>query len=217
MHPRQVHDIVQQALRGRLLLEHPFYRRWEAGTLAEGELAAYAEQYRHVERALPGVLRSVTAGLPAGAARDLVAANLRDEESVPEPHVALFESFAAAAGARPDAPPTAATAALVDLQVSTAAADPVRGLAVVAAYEVQAAAVAASKSGGLARHYGLDGGGTRFWDVHVAMEADHSTWSLDALALLDPDPAALSDAAAAGADAWWAFLDEREATAPAAA
>ncbi len=217
MHPDQVHDAVDEALRGRLLLEHPFYRRWEAGALAEGELAAYAEQYRHVERALPQVLRSVTAGLPAGAARDLVAANLRDEESVPEPHAVLFESFAAAVGARPDVPPTAATAALVDLQVSTAATDPVGALAVVAAYEVQAVAVAVSKSAGLARHYSVDARGTRFWDVHATMEADHATWSLDALALLDPDRAALSVAAGAGARAWWAFLDEREALAPAAA
>ncbi|HEX3946213.1 MAG TPA: iron-containing redox enzyme family protein [Acidimicrobiales bacterium] len=215
MHPDQVHDAIDGALGGRRLLEHPFYRRWEAGTVTMEELAAYAEQYRHVEQALPGVLRTVAGQLADGAARDLVTANLADEEAVPEPHVALFESFATAVGARPSVPATEATSRLVELQQSTAAADPVAGLAVLAAYEVQAGPVATSKAAGLSTHYGLDDRGTRFWDVHAAMEADHATWSLDALALLCSEETEVSAAAAAGADAWWAFLDEREALAPA--
>jgi pyrroloquinoline-quinone synthase len=211
MHPDQVHDAIAAALDGRRLLEHPFYQRWEAGELADGELAAYAEQYRHVEQALPVVLRTAADQLPAGPARDLVLANLADEEGVPEPHVALFESFADAVGARSSVPAGPATAALTDLQRSTAAADPVAALAVIAAYEVQAGAVATTKSAGLAEHYGLDEHGTRFWDVHAAMEADHATWSLDALALLCRDADDVAGPAAAAAAAWWAFLDEREA------
>jgi pyrroloquinoline-quinone synthase len=211
MHPDQVHDAIAAALDGRRLLEHPFYQRWEAGELADGELAAYAEQYRHVEQALPVVLRTAADQLPAGPARDLVLANLADEEGVPEPHVALFESFADAVGARSSVPAGPATAALTDLQRSTAAADPVAALAVIAAYEVQAGAVATTKSAGLAEHYGLDEHGTRFWDVHAAMEADHATWSLDALALLCRDADDVAGPAAAAAAAWWAFLDERDA------
>jgi hypothetical protein len=46
------------------------------------------------------------------------------------------------------------------------------------------------------------------------MEDDHGDWALDALALLGADPADVTDAARRGADAWWAFLDEREAEAP---
>jgi pyrroloquinoline quinone (PQQ) biosynthesis protein C len=217
MHPDQVHDVITDALIGRRLLEHPFYRRWEAGALTESELAAYAEQYRHVEQALPAVLRAVAERLPEGAARDLVSANLADEEGVPEPHVTLFESFAEAVGARPGVAATAATAALVALQVSTAATGPAAALAVVAAYEVQAGAIAVSKAAGLAEHYGVDERGTRFWDVHGSMEADHATWSLDALALLCRDASELSGPARAAAEAWWAFLDEREALAPACA
>ena len=217
MHPDQVTDVINGALIGRRLLEHPFYRRWEAGQLAEGELAGYAEQYRHVEAALPQVLRSVVEQLPDGAARDLVAANLADEEGVPEPHVTLFETFATAVGARPETAPSAATAALVGLQRSTAEADPVAALAVIAAYEVQAGAVALTKAAGLAEHYGVDDRGTRFWDVHAAMEAEHATWSLDALALLCGEAGELSAPAIAAAQAWWGFLDEREALAPACA
>ena len=46
-------DLMVDALTGRYLLSHPFYRRWEEGGLAEGELGAYAEQYRLIERELP--------------------------------------------------------------------------------------------------------------------------------------------------------------------
>ena len=62
----------------------------------------------------------------------------------------------------------------------------------------------------------MDEAGTEFWDVHAGMESDHGTWALDALALLGADPAEVAGAARRGADAWWAFLDERQAEAPAA-
>lgn len=38
---------VRESLADRQLLEHPFYRRWEAGELSREELTRYAEQYRH--------------------------------------------------------------------------------------------------------------------------------------------------------------------------
>src|ERR1700685_764072 len=103
MHTQPMHEVLAEAIVGRHLLTHPFYRRWEAGTLAEGELAAYAEQYRHIERELPVTLAAIAHALPAGHARDLVEANLADELGSPEPHVELFENFAAAAGAPPAA------------------------------------------------------------------------------------------------------------------
>ena len=99
MHPQPMHEVLAEAIVGRHLLTHPFYRRWEAGTLTEGELAAYAEQYRHIERELPVTLAAIAGGLPAGRARELVEANLADELGSPEPHAQLFESFARASGA----------------------------------------------------------------------------------------------------------------------
>src|ERR1700691_3833433 len=99
MHTQPMHEVLAEAIVGRHLLTHPFYRRWEAGTLAEGELAAYAEQYRHLERELPVTLAAIAAQLDAGAARDLVEGNLADELGEPAPHAEIFESFARAAGA----------------------------------------------------------------------------------------------------------------------
>jgi pyrroloquinoline-quinone synthase len=204
------------ALQGRRLLEHPFYRRWEAGDLDPGELAGYAEQYRHVERAVPALLGGIVAGLPDGTAKDLVTVALADEQGVPEAHVVLFESFAAAAGARPDAPAGPAAVRLTELQLGAADRDPLAALAMVAAYETQAGDIATSKAQGLRDHFGFDEMGTRFWDVHAVMELDHAKWSLQALALLSNDPAEISVAAGLAAAAWWEFLDEREAMAHAA-
>jgi pyrroloquinoline quinone (PQQ) biosynthesis protein C len=216
MHTERIREALATALTGRQLLTHPFYQRWEAGVLVEGELAAYAEQYRHIERALPGTLRTISAGLPEGLARSLVEANLADELGTPAPHAELFESFAHAAGAAATGEPTRATGALLAAVESAAAAEPVAALAMVAAYEVQAAGIAASKAEGLRRHYGMDGVGTQFWDVHTTLEEAHADWSIEALADLGADPTVVQGAAQIAADAWWDFLSEREELAPVA-
>jgi pyrroloquinoline-quinone synthase len=217
MHTQQIHEVLTDAIVGRHLLTHPFYRRWEAGALSGAELAAYAEQYRHIERELPVTLAAIADALPEGRARQLVEANLADELGTPEPHAVLFESFARAAGAAPEAPATPSTAALLALVRTAAANDPAAALAMVAAYEVQAADIAGSKSDGLRRHYGLDEEGTRFWDVHHTQEVDHAGWSLEALVEMGADPDVVQVAALVSADSWWLFLSEREELAPAAA
>jgi pyrroloquinoline-quinone synthase len=217
MHPQPIDEVLAEAIVGRRLLTHPFYRRWEAGTLNEGELAAYAEQYRHIERELPVTLAAIVEALPAGRARDLVKANLADELGTPEPHAQLFESFARAAGATPDAPATPSTAALLAVVRTTAANDPVAALAMIAAYEVQAADIAASKGDGLRRHYGFDDEGTAFWDVHRTQEVDHAGWSMEALTALEADLDVVQAAATVSADSWWLFLSERDELAPAVA
>jgi pyrroloquinoline quinone (PQQ) biosynthesis protein C len=215
MTTERIHDALSTALDGRHLLTHPFYRRWEAGTLGDGELAAYAEQYRLIERELPVTLAAIVSNLPEGHAQDMVAANLADELGSPAPHTELFESFARAAGAAGDVAPSVATSSLLSAVRSTVAADPVAALAMVAAYEVQAADIAASKADGLRRHYGMDAEGTRFWDIHTTQEAAHADWSVEALSALKADPEVVDAAARVAADAWWSFLDEREALAPA--
>jgi pyrroloquinoline quinone (PQQ) biosynthesis protein C len=214
MHKQPMHEVLAEAIVGRHLLTHPFYRRWEAGTLMEGELAAYAEQYRHIERELPVTLAAIADALPPGRARELVEANLADELGSPQPHTELFETFARATGAAPDARATPSTAALLSVVRTTAANDPVAALAMVAAYEVQAADIAASKGDGLRQRYGFDEDGTSFWDVHRMQETEHAGWSMEALTALEADPDVVQAAATVSADSWWLFLSEREELAP---
>ncbi len=202
-------DAVNLGIGGKHLLTHPFYKRWEAGTLLEGELGSYAEQYRHIESALPAVLTSIEDSLPSGTARDLVSQNLNDELNSPMAHVELFEMFATRANAKPNVDSTSATRALVNFQQSTASDDPIFGLSVLAAYELQAAEIAQSKGDGLRKHFGFDEIGTRFWDVHTKMEESHADWSLDALAALGAEASQVCAFAKLAATYWWEFLDER--------
>ena len=211
----RIHEVLTEAIVGRHLLTHPFYRRWEAGELTPGELAAYAEQYRHIERELPLTLEAIARQLPEGEARRLVEANLADERGNPAAHTELFESFAQGVGAELDVEPDPSTAALLALVRTAVAMDPVAALAMVAAYEVQAADIAATKADGLRRHYGVDADRTRFWDVHATQEVEHAGWSVEALRELVADPVSFQAAATVSADSWWLFLSEREEMAPA--
>jgi pyrroloquinoline-quinone synthase len=202
---------LDAVLEGRRLLEHPFYRRWEAGELSRDELAAYAAQYAHFERQLPVTLEALATVAAPGAVRDAVEANLADERGNPQAHVELLASFCDAVGAI-ETPATPATAALVALYDGATSRSVGFALGVLGAYESQAADVAATKGDGLRAHYGLDATGTRFWDVHATMERDHAEWTLGAAAdVVDADEVVAG--LAASRDAWWAFLDEREAVA----
>jgi pyrroloquinoline-quinone synthase len=213
---QDVTEPIERALEGRWLLDHLFYRRWERGEVSMTELGHYASQYRHFERFLPGFLDRVARALPEGPARRFVAANLADEAGDPVPHVERFESFARAVGAG-DAPPTAATSALLDAYEALLEDSPGAALAGFAAYEVQSAEIAASKADGLRRHYHLDDRGVGFWDHHAVADVTHGSWAKEALAAAATGAQVSEDAVRRAADAWWAFLDEREASAVALA
>ncbi len=210
MTPDQLQARLSAALAERQLLDHPFYRRWEAGSLQPGELGAYAAQYRYFEASLPGILRALLARLDPGRAAELVQQNLTDEESNPEPHVAVFADFANAVGAC-DALPSDATSRLLTTYRDLIELSPAEGLAALVAYEMQAPAIAATKAEGLRRHYEISAAGTRFWDIHATMDQDHARWGIEAVAELGAPEGRVVGAARSAADAWWAFLDDRDA------
>lgn len=203
-----VTSILDRTLEGRRLLEHPFYQRWEAGELKEGELRQYAEQYRYFEANLPLFLSELASRMPAGVAQAAVADNLRDEVAAPS-HLDLFEVFAQAFGAT-DAPISPAMQALVSEYQALLNESDVAAIAGLLAYEAQGAAIADSKADGLRRHYGADANATKFWDVHGSIEADHASWTVEGLESLQGDAEVISHGARRIADAWWNFLTERE-------
>lgn len=191
------------------LLDHPFYRRWEAGALGRDELGRYAEQYRHFEAAVPSVLERCLATLGGGAARSAVRRNLDDEVNGPRPHVDLFDDFGRSVGARRGAAPSAATVALIDQLERSVDAGPVEALAALLTYEAQSPGVATTKAAALREHYRPSD--ASFWDVHAAVDDEHANWLIEALAGLDADIAVIETEARMTATRWWAFLEEREA------
>ncbi len=210
--PAAVRAALVDALEGRRLLDHPFYRRWSRGELGLEELAAYAGQYRHLEAALPGWLTAIAAADDDGALARSARRNLAAETAEPS-HLALFDGFAGAVGAG-HAEPMPATQALLDLHTALIAGSAAAGICALAAYELQAPAIAASKAEGLRTQYGLQGAAVAFWDVHATVEEAHCDWSVEALAAGAASLDAVHDAARRAADGWWAFLDEREAARP---
>lgn len=205
-----ISEAVQRAIGARRLLDHPYYLSWQQGSLIIDDLREYAEQYRHFEAVLPETLAAAAAAITDATARKLTEANLQDELSSPAPHLDLFGDFAEAVGANPGAGPGPATRRLTALYERAAVEGPIPALAVIAAYEVQAAEVAATKAGALRRHYALSPGETAFWDVHAEMDRGHAFWTTDALRALGADPGAVGDWAERSSSAWWEFLDERE-------
>jgi pyrroloquinoline quinone (PQQ) biosynthesis protein C len=136
-----IRTALDRGIGARRLLDHAFYRRWEAGSLGDGELARYAEQYRHFEAAVPRVLESCLATLADDTARAAVIRNLDDEAHGDRPHVDLFDDFARSVAVRPAAPATAATTALLD---SLDGDGPAEVITALLTYEWQSPAVAAS-------------------------------------------------------------------------
>ena len=177
------------------------------------ELGAYAAQYRHFERYLPAFLSRLASALPEGPARDLVRANLDDEQGDPVPHAERFEHFAAAVGAGAD-PASPATDDLIGTYDDLLSDGPTPALAGFLAYESQAAEIARSKAEGLRRHYQLDDSALRFWDHHAQVDVRHHAWARQALATSAGTRDAVETDLRRAADAWWAFLDEREARQP---
>lgn len=204
----QLRDTIDNALADRKLLDHPFYRRWEAGELNEGELASYAEQYRYFETMLPTFLLQLSEQLPEGLARDSVLDNYRDEVSSPS-HLELFEQFASFYDAS-SAPISPAMQTLVASYDEVLRRSPEAALAGLLAYEYQGAAIADSKADGLVKHFNASSDAAMFWTIHGTIEEDHATWTIEALLSLEPDETDVECAARLVGEAWWAFLDERE-------
>ncbi|HEX6539855.1 MAG TPA: iron-containing redox enzyme family protein [Candidatus Dormibacteraeota bacterium] len=208
----QLHAALETALTDRRLLTHPFYQRWCRGELSVSDLRAYAEQYRFFEAELPGALGRIRDRAGDGGVQTMVQRNLDDELGVTgTAHLDLFERFADELAADREAAPSTATVNLISTYRALVDESPQRGLAAVLAYEAQASEIAESKAAGLKTHYAMGGEAVEFWTVHATADVEHARWALEALAALGATPDAVRSGARAAADAWWAFLDEREA------
>jgi pyrroloquinoline-quinone synthase len=77
-------------------------------------------------------------------------------------------------------------------------------------YESQTPAVAKTKVDGLNRHYGIEGDGARYFELHGELDIEHSDELARAMAgaIVDEDSRAEAvEGARAGATAIWGLLD----------
>jgi pyrroloquinoline-quinone synthase len=188
------------------LLKHSFYRRWTSGELTMSELQDYACQYSFVVAAMPRWLDGAARGDAAN--RETLALHAREEGS----HVAMWTDFATAVGVTADelarTEPNVATQRLMDLGDDLVA----RGLGAGAvwALEAQTPAVSVQKLAGLGQYGVQPGAGTRYFEVHRAMDLRHSE-ELEAVVAGSGAPESQAGAAEAMSAALWAILTSVEA------
>jgi pyrroloquinoline-quinone synthase len=151
------------------VLEHPFYVRWSAGELSREDLAAYAGQYRHAVVAL-----AEAAGGAARAAGEAELAELAAHAGEEAAHVALWDSFASAAGTDGPQPPEPETAACAGAWAD-GSRDLLGHLAALYAVESAQPAISRLKADGLRGHYGFaTGPATAYFDLHTERDVEHA-------------------------------------------
>lgn len=215
MAPSEALRRLDEIIRERSILEHPFYQAWEKGMLTKSQLATYARvYYAHVE-AFPRYLEAALTHAEDPSVRAELADNLADELGNPAPHDELWLDFAEGVGAaRADvkaAAPHAAAKAMVSTFQELAQASLATGVAALYAYESQQPDVSRTKAHGLRAHYGIvDADSLAYFAVHEDADVRHRAGERETLAacLAAGVPAEVVHAAAERAlDAYWGLLD----------
>jgi pyrroloquinoline-quinone synthase len=192
-----IHQMRATARRHDLLL-HSFYQRWTRGELSLDELQDYACQYSLVVRAMPRWLDQMAA---ASDAPDELRTHAREEAA----HVEMWADFAGALGidraALEATRPNQATERLLETGDDLVGRGD--GAAALWALEAQTPAVSVEKLKGLREHYGIQGSGARYFEVHRTMDVRH-TAELEELVAARPavDSAAPEAADAMGTRLW---------------
>ncbi|HEV3473304.1 MAG TPA: iron-containing redox enzyme family protein [Actinomycetota bacterium] len=195
----------------RRLLDHPFYKAWAAGELSTEDLSFYSTQYWRQVESFPRYLEDVQKRLPEGAARAIVASNLADERD--QDHAGLWRNFASAVGAADldGAEPEPETTACVNTFADGAAARSLPyALGMLYAYESQTPQVADTKVKGLREHYGIDGDGVTYFELHGKLDVEHAAelgTALEEVVETDDDRIQAAAGARAGAAAIYTLLD----------
>jgi len=209
-------DRIDRQIDDRHLLNHPFYTKWNAGTLPREALQEYARQYYAFESSFPRFLSALHSRTEDAGVRQRILENLWDEEHGHENHAEMWLKFAEGIGvSREDvrsAHRNAATRSLVDLYREVTTTAPVaEGVAAIYAYERQVPDVAQSKIDGLLAHYDVqEGPALSFFKVHGVLDIEHSGEEREMLGELvsagNVDQEGVSAAAQRALDAWWDFL-----------
>lgn len=203
---------LDEAVAEHDLLQHPFYKAWTAGTLSQDDLAFYSTQYWRQVEAFPSYLQTLASRLD-GVSRDIVEENLSDE--VDDDHAGMWLRFAAALGVEAGDVKTSEIEAETKRCVETfaesmATKSPAFALGMLYGYESQTPAVAKTKVDGLRRHYGIEGGGAHYFELHGELDVEHTDELARAMGETITDESARTEAVAgakAGAAAIWTLLD----------
>lgn len=206
---------LDDLIRQRSILQHPFYRAWQRGELASDQLATYSRVYYPHVAAFPRYLKNAMNCTGDSVIRSALAQNLEDELTNPAPHPELWLDFAAATGQEKEAvkcaepvPKTADSVAAFDRLTNR---DIASGLTALYAYESQQPEVASEKLRGLRDRYGIHRPqALNYFAVHATADLEHRAAERSAMGrCLNSGtlPATIMNAAAEALDAYWNLLD----------
>jgi pyrroloquinoline-quinone synthase len=207
---------IDQLLRERHLLKHPFYVAWTRGELPIDTLRTYAGQYYHFESNFPRYVAATYAHLGRSEDRRVLLENLVDEEGRDPTHPQLWLDFARGLGlssaAVRRAPAQPGTRGLLSAYERLTSAGAASALAALYSYESIFPEIAAEKSRGIRSMYGIrDAAAHEFFRVHTGADVEHSRAErgiLDRELERHPTMRAVARRSADEAiGAWWKFLD----------
>lgn len=206
---------LDELIRSRSILNHPFYQAWQKGELNRDQLAIYAKSYYPHVASFPEYLQTAAAKAENRTVRSELESNLADELSNPAPHPELWLSFASGVGADAkavsEALPTPSTSRTVSAFTQLAQGKTAEALSALYAYESQQPAVSKTKMEGLQKFYGVSDSGTlSYFAVHAEKDVEHSEGEQRALLQCLADgssPATILASANKALDAYWGLLD----------
>ena len=206
---------LDDLIRERSILQHPFYRAWQRGELTRDQLATYSRVYYPHVAAFPTYLENAINCAADSSTRRALEDNLLDELMNPAPHPELWLDFAEATGQDRDGVKRAEPIPRVSRTISTfdrlTNHDIASGLTALYAYESQQPDVAAEKLRGLRESYGIQSNSAlSYFTVHATADLEHRAGERTALArCLDNRTSVdtVMNAANEALDAYWNLLD----------
>lgn len=210
---------VNSVIEKKSLLKHPFYQKWNEGTLTKTELQEYAKQYYHFVKHFPRFVSCVHSNCDDVKTRQILLENLADEEGFKtgiEDHPRLWINFAESLGLNEEevknAKPIREVEDLVDgMYELTRSPEFTLGLASLYAYESQVPEISRTKIDGLKKFYGIDAEkAIEFFTVHEVADVYHSKDEMDIMVknnLSLEDQKRLINTVDESATLMWNFLD----------
>ena len=206
---------LDDLIRERSILQHPFYRAWQRGELTSDQVATYSRVYYPHVAAFPRYLKNAISCAGDSVMRSALEQNLDDELTNPAPHPELWLDFAVATGQERQVVKCAAPVAKAADSIGTfdrlTDRDIASGLAALYAYESQQPEVAAEKLRGLRDCYGIHSPkALSYFAVHATADVEHRAAERTAIGrCLDSgtSPDTIMKAAGEALDAYWNLLD----------
>ena len=161
------------------LLNHSFYKAWNAGELPKETIREYAAQYFQHVSMFPRYLSSIHSNCDQIKTRQLLLENLNEEEKGKENHPELWMRFAEGMGNTRDivneTNPIKETKELVETFTKLSKSEKYHiGLAALYCYESMQPEISETKKDGLQKFYGIKDEDTlKFFTVHMHADKWH--------------------------------------------